>query len=207
MRLKDIKPGMAIYCTRRDQIAEIRKTGIRGLSAIDIEIYMTPPCYVIIHRNYATWEKDRENVKKLYPTVEICEFSDLVIPELTAEEVLKTFGVICDRYFDAGCGECPMMHDGECVFGALNEPDVAKKIVAICEQWKSDHEKKEPAFEWVNVCRIIRVHDNGKKECVEEIPVFKSISEGFAEWQLKEYGKEHEGDYIAVVERVCRVKK
>lgn len=86
MRLKEIKPGMAIYCTTREQIAEIRKTGIRGLNQIDIENYMTPPCYVIIYRNFATHMRRTDDVKKLYPDADICEFDDLVIPEPSAKE-------------------------------------------------------------------------------------------------------------------------
>lgn len=202
MRLKDIKHGMAIYCTRRDQIAEIRKTGIRGLVPIDIEMYMIPPCYVIIHRNYATWEKDRENVKKLYPSIKFHEFYDMILESLSAEEVLQWLF----EYEDTGrYADCfGINYDMKELKEALAPREIVEKVSRYVEMCKYCD---EPDFEWVDVCRIIKVHDNGKKECVEEIPVLKSVSEGFAEWQLKEYCKEHEGDYIAVVERVCRVKQ
>ena len=139
----------------------------------------------------------------------ITEFSDLIVPELSAEEVLRICHEIC-RGKD--CAKCEMGKN--CYAG--DEPDF-KKVVEICEQWKADHEKKEPELEWVDICRIIEIQSNGFKKCVHELDLAiegtkedKTLSDWLkrsAENELNMYISSHNGNYIAVVERVCRVKK
>ena len=64
-------------------------------------------------------------------------FTDLIIPEMSAEEVLQICSEICNG------GPCD-----ECIIGEENcfaEPySDKKKVIEICQKWKSDHEKKEP---------------------------------------------------------------
>ena len=75
----------------------------------------------------------------------------------------------------------------------------------------SKEEKKELETEWVYVVRIIKVHDNGKKECVHEVDYEPNKEYNFVEdflmAKLKEYCSEHEGNFFAVYERVCRIKE
>ena len=71
---------------------------------------------------------------------------------------------------------------------------------------------KEPEIETVDICRIIEVQPNGRKRCVHE----EDISDGELMYSgdavekcryiLKNYCKEHDGEFIAVHEVVSRVK-
>ena len=114
------------------------------------------------------------------------------------------------------CDECPLAENGETlctddVGGVkISNPD---KLISICHQWKSDHKKKEPEIETVDICRIIEIQPDGKKRCVHE----EDISDGELMYSgdavencryiLKNYCKEHDGEFIAVHEVVSRVKK
>ena len=123
-----------------------------------------------------------------------------LISELSAAEVLKICNEMCHKA--VLCSDCKM--NGNC----FTEVDSDyQKVVEVCEQWKADHEKKEPEFEWVDVCRIIKVQDNGFKKCVHEEDLSDHWKELTVEVVLKNYIATHEGNYIAVIERVCRVKQ
>lgn len=129
-----------------------------------------------------------------------------LISELSAAEVLRICNEICATREGGNCSACKMHHN--CFFDLSSD---YQKVVEVCEQWKADHEKKEPEFEWVDVCRIIEVQDNGKKVCVHEVDIKDSelpfgYKECTAEQILKEYMRIHRGNYFATVERVCRVK-
>ena len=133
------------------------------------------------------------------------EFSDLILPELTAEEVLQICNEICSSTI--ACGYCTMA--GNCFND--NDSDYSK-VVEICEKWKSDHEKKEPEIETVDICRIIEVMPNGSKRCVHEEDIVSELAFGGDECDivhkiLKRYCMEHEGEFIAVHEVVSRVKR
>ena len=126
-------------------------------------------------------------------------------PELTGEEVLRICNEICTSTLT--CVHCPM--DGNCFYD--NDSDYSK-VVEICQQWKSDHEKKELEIETVDVCRIIEVLPDGRKRCVYEEDMVSELPFGGDERQiveniLKRYCMEHEGEFIAVHEVVSRVKK
>lgn len=85
------------------------------------------------------------------------------------------------------------------------------EIVDAIKKWKSDHEKKEPEIEWGDICRIIEVQNNGVKKCVYEEDLVSNLDAGekesVVEGILKQYVTENKGEYIAVVEHICRVKK
>ena len=98
---------------------------------------------------------------------------------------------------------------------SLHNPEKAVEILA---QWKSEHEKKEPEIETVDICRIIEIQPDGRKRCVHEeymgnIPIEegkvrpsdRNIQKRCREI-LKRYCMEHEGEFIAVHEVVSRVK-
>ena len=73
----------------------------------------------------------------------------------------------------------------------------------------ADEEKKELETEWVYVVRIIKVYDNGKKECVHEVVCNIEFSDmdKVAEAELKHYCSEHEGNFFATLEHICRIKE
>ena len=137
------------------------------------------------------------------------EFSDLIMPELTAEEAIKINTQLCS----CSCVECPLYKvDGyiDCDDLCINNAEKAVKLLA---QWKSEHEKKEPEIETVDICRIIEIQPDGRKRCVHE----EDISDGELMYSgdavekcryiLKNYCKEHDGEFIAVHEVVSRVKR
>lgn len=203
MRLKEIKPGMVIHCNDRNEIKAISDAGFVGISGGLITEYMTPECYVIIKKEYADWALDK-NLALRYGN--IIEFSDLILPELTAEEAIKINTELCA----GSCDECPLYNvDGysDCDDLCIKNPEKAVKILA---QWKSNHEKKEPEIETVDICRIIEIQPDGRKRCVHEIdlnPDGEMLFKEQIEEILKRYSMEHDGEFIAVHEVVSRVKK
>ena len=82
-------------------------------------------------------------------------------------------------------------------------------VKEICAEWKSNHENKEPEIETVDICRIIEVLQDKKRVVHEETltGTYGSTKEEEAQEILKKYISEHEGNYIAVVEHVLRVKE
>lgn len=126
--------------------------------------------------------------------------------ELTAEEAIKIKTIICS---ESSCASCPI-----CLLKKGNESCAevcikrTKDVIEVLTQWKSEHGKKEPEIETVDICRIIEIQPNGKKRCVHE----EDIPEGSNEYQkrleiLTRYIMEHDGEYIAVNGVVSRVKK
>lgn len=199
VRLREIKPGMVIHCKTREE-ANILCDAV-GASSFCKEwwdSFQGKTCYKVCAKGVSCYELP-EHFEKDY----MFEFSDLIIPELSAEEVLRVYKEICSG---RDCGVCPL---GENCF--MSETMDYKKVVEICEQWKVDHEKKEPEFEWVDICRIIEIQSNGFKKCVHEQEMDSGISpenkELVAADILRRYISSHDGNYIAVVERVCRLKK
>lgn len=125
--------------------------------------------------------------------------------ELTAKEALQITAEICK---ENACNTCPFTFlKGEgntCRNGIAEHADEA---IEICKKWKADHTPIE--VEWVHVCRVIEDTGNSKR-CVyeqeideDEILPFGAY-DAIAERTLKEYMKKHEGEFFAVVERLCR---
>ena len=204
MKLKEIKPGMKIHCNSLEEYnlleEEVKRLGygklpIRGVALsgkIGEHVFHIPEDkeYKILWEYY---HDDRSYT----------EFSDLIVPEMSAEEVLQICSEICNG------GPCD-----ECIIGEENcfaEPySDKKKVIEICQKWKSDHEKKEPEIETVDVCRIIKILPD-RKMVVHEEDIKSELPFGGDERQkveeiLKRYCMEHDGEYIAVHEVVSRVK-
>lgn len=183
MRLKEIKPGMVIHCKTQEEANKLcDAVGASKRWEEYWEIYKYDTCYQIGHykmKNYGTAYSYRKS--------EITEFSDLILPELTAEEVLEICHKICRG---KSCNECLM--SGNCFVG--NEPDFTK-VIEICEQWKSDHEKKEPEIEWVY--RVFGAENYGEKFFQTEEEAIKRCEELAKSQKTKQYAR---------YERVCRVK-
>ena len=214
MKLKEIKPGMVIHCkTQEEKIALLEEADRLGYkwnnncvptdcrmiegSGMTIHFYGKNECSNFKH---ITWSDKTDGVT---------EFSDLILPELTAEEAIKLFGELCI----GSCQGCPLhrVDDYEnCFSFCFDNPEKAVEILA---KWKANHEKKEPEIETVDICRIIEIQPDGKKRCVHE----EDISDGEimyigdavenCRYILKNYCKEHDGEFIAVHEVVSRVKE
>ena len=190
MRLKEIKPGMVIHCKNLDELkallAEANRLGYRWadgtlatnvccLENTSIKFHSVGTCRPY---KYITWGEAKEGT----------EFSDLILPELTGEEVLRICNEICTSTLT--CVHCPM--DGNCFYE--NDSDYSK-VIEICDQWKSDHEKKEPEIEWVY--RVFGAENYGEKFFQTEDEAIKRCEELTKSQKTKQYAR---------YERVCRVK-
>ena len=211
MKLKEIKPRMAIHCKNDEEkkalLEEAERLGyvwiVNGKNPTDETTISGSTIHILL--KHITWSDTTEGA---------IEFSDLILPEMTAEELLN----ILNEIIHCGvrrCDECPLAENGETlctddVGGVkISNPD---KLISICQQWKANHEKKEPEIETVDICRIIEIQQDGKKRCVHE----EDISDGELMYSgdavencryiLKNYCKEHDGEFIAVHEVVSRVK-
>ena len=208
MKLKEIKPGMAIHCKNDEEkkalleeAERLRYVWIDKSRPTDFQVFESTGMTINFYKSgYITWSDDTEGVT---------EFSDLILHEMTAEEAIKIFGEICK----GSCQACPLyaVEPYEaCENLCYENPE---KIVEMLAQWKSDHEKKEPEIETVDICRIIEIQPDGRKRCVHEIdlnPDGELMYSGDAvencRYILKNYCKEHDGEFIAVHEVVSRVK-
>ena len=192
---RKIKDGTLIHCKTLEELEHlIRYTGSKQTLT-----YSKEYCYLI----------ENGEVFQEFP-IEYCkgsaivEFADLILaeePELTIDEILNICHQICAEV--NGCHSCPMK-SGNC-FKSPGEN--YEKLEEICKQWKTNHERKEPEVEWVDLCRI----KDGNKECVYEEEIEKVLPFGGYEKDeiekiFKRYCMEHEGNFFAVYEIVCRVK-
>ena len=211
MKLKEIKPGMVIHCKNDEEkkalLEEAERLGyvwiVNGKNPTDETTISGSTIHILL--KHITWSDTTEGA---------IEFSDLILPEMTADELLN----ILNEIIHCGvrrCDECPLAENGETlctddVGGVkISNPD---KLISICQQWKAYHEKKELEIETVDICRIIEIQPDGKKRCVHE----EDISDGELMYSgdavencryiLKNYCKEHDGEFIAVHEVVSRVK-
>ena len=207
MKLKEIKPGMVIHC-KNDEEKKALYQELCRIGNIRTDLYEDSfPNFK--NNRFSYLIKDLKNQTWGIADCATVEFSDLILPELTAEEAIKIFGEICK----GSCQACPLyaVEPYEaCENLCYENPE---KIVEILAQWKANHEKKEPEIETVDICRIIEIQPDGKKRCVHE----EDISDGELMYSgdavencryiLKNYCKEHDGEFIAVHEVVSRVKK
>lgn len=215
MRLKEIKPGMAIHCKNNEEkkalLEEAERLGYLWANGTKPTKAFFPSNTLVFQvydlKKYISWTGDSEKNT---------EFSDLILTELTAEEVVPILTEICNRYNEnEDCEGCPLngleriRNRNECPFTFK----YYKQVIEICEQWKAKHEKKEPEIETVDICRIIEIQPDGRKRCVHE----EDISDGELMYSgdavekcryiLKNYCKEHDGNFISVHEVVSRVKR
>ena len=189
MKLKEIKPGMKIHCNSLEEYnlleEEVKRLGygklpIRGVALsgkIGEHVFPIPEDkeYEILWEYY---HDDRSYT----------EFSDLIIPEMSAEEVLQIANEICKH--TEHCADCPMR--GSCYKAYDSDKG---KTVEVLSKWKSDHEKKEPEIEWVY--RVFGAENNGEKFFQTEEEAIKRCEELAKSQKSKQYAR---------YERVCRVK-
>lgn len=221
MRLKEIKPGMVIHCKsdkeKKALLEEAERLGYFWNESKDkpTEIRLNGIGNTIHFYDKSRY-RDHKYITWSYKTEGVTEFSDLILPELTVEEVLRISTEICNASdCDNGCPLAAELDDftKQCMICPKSLKTYSETIPIICAQWKSDHKKKKPEIETVDICRIIEVLPDGRKRCVneEEIMPDPELPYGYERDSvnqiLKRYCMEHDGEFIAVHEVVSRVKR
>ena len=200
MILKEIKPGMVIHCKNDEEKKALLEEAERlcyswrgGAKLPTEKVYEGNTIHFYAESEFAdfkhiTWSDNTEGVT---------EFSDLILPELTAEEVVPILTEICNRYNgNEDCEGCPMngleriCNGNECPFTFKDY----KQVIEICEQWKAKHEKKEQEIEWVY--RVFGAENYGEKFFQTEEEAIKRCEELAKSQKTKQYAR---------YERVCRV--
>ena len=212
MRLKPIEPGMVIHCKNDEEKKALLEEAERlGYVWYYERVKPTAKPLDQLGNTIHFYDANKQNgftadykhiTHSAHKGGDVIEFSDLILPDLSAVEAIKIFGEICK----GSCQACPLyaVEPYEaCENLCYENPE---KIVEILAQWKANHEKKEPEIETVDICRIIEIQPDGKKRCVHEETIEKPITLEVEE-TLKRYCMEHEGEFIAVHEVVSRVKK
>ena len=196
MRLKEIKPGMVIHCkTQKEKIALLEEADRLGYKWnnkwVPTDCRMIKDSGMTIHFYGKSEYTDFEHITWSDSTDGVTEFSDIILPELTAEEAIKINTELCS----GTCEECPLYNvDGysDCDDLCINNTEKAIEILA---QWKSDHEKKEPEIEWVY--RVFGAENFGEKFFQTEEEAINRCEELAKSQKTKQYAR---------YERVCRVK-
>lgn len=198
MRLKEIKPGMVVHCKTQEEAnilcdticnTIVEKSKWKGFWVN----YRESTCYKISNAGFYSYGRIAS-----YKDSNITEFSDLILPELKAEEVVPILTEICNRYNgNEYCEGCPLnglehiCNGNECPFTFKDY----KQVMEICVQWKTNHEKKEPEIEWVY--RVFGAENYGEKFFQTEEEAIKRCEELAKSQKTKQYAR---------YERVCRVK-
>lgn len=201
MRLKEIKEDMIIHCKTQEEANMLCEAlGAEDKWKAYWKYAEDETCYHIHSNDIRCYGTISSFTRK------ITEFSDLIIPEMSAEEVLQIVKKLEFEFVREYLG----LPYGKSLDGMLFDAE-PRKIIDMCEQWKSDHEKKEPEIETVDICRIIEVLPDGRKRCVHEKDIKSEFPFGGDEREkveeiLKRYCIENDGEYIAVHEVVSRVK-
>lgn len=186
MRLTEIKPGMVITCTHREEVIELwdylnKNYGTPNDDEYGIDEMLK--CYMEGYHfkiNGDEWEEVTDGG---------IPYAALLLPELSAEEVWNGLGDIDDNelfaYFQADQSE---LQRAELICMAE-----WWELADLVEKHKADHEKKEPEIEWV-----YRVE-------IEETKQYSDwITEELAIKQCENLAKET-GENVAY-RKVCRVK-
>ena len=202
MKLKEIKPGMVIHCKNDEEKKALLEEAER-LGYVWYDIKMKPTkiptsnIYNTIHFYDANKQNeftaDYKHITQSEQTGEdVIEFSDLILPELTAEEVWNGLGDVEDdeiyEYFQQSC-----------LFATRDELILRadwKDLVAIVEKHIADRKKKEPEIEWVY--RVFGAENFGEKFFNTEEEAIKRCEELVKSQKTKQYAR---------YERVCRVKE
>lgn len=209
MRLKEIKPGMVIHCKTEDELKtlldELTVLGYVWWGDGTVPNRVSFPTPILINTYFDSGVGKNITYSSVGEKKNYIEFSNLIIPELSAKEVLETMREICLVFEE--CNRCPLCSNcaiTDTLFDADN-------IIDNCTKWREEHpkeEKKELETEWVYVIRIIKVYDNGKKECVHEVVYEINLDfEKACESVLKDYCSEHKGNFFATLEHICRIKE
>ena len=195
MRLKEIKPGMAIHCKNDEEkkalLEEAERLGYKwSNTCVPTDSRMVKIAGMTIHFYGKSECANSKHITWSDKTKGVTEFSGLILPDMTAEEAIKLFGELCI----GSCQWCPLhrVDDYEnCFSFCFDNPEKAVELLA---QWKSEHEKKEPEIEWVY--RVFGSENYGEKFFHTEEEAIKRCEELAKSQKTKQYAR---------YERVCRV--
>ena len=196
MKLKDVKPGMVIHCKNDEEkkalLEEAERLGYKwSNTCVPTDSRMVEIAEMTIHFYGKSEYANFKHITWSDTTEGAIEFSDLILPELTAEEAIKLNTELCA----SSCNKCPLYDvDGyrDCDDLCIENP---QKAVEILAQWKANHEKKEPEIEWVY--RVFGAENYGEKFFQTEEEAIKRCEELAKSQKTKQYAR---------YERVCRVK-
>lgn len=210
IKLKEIKPGMVIHCSTEEEAKALFKhldeVGYTWCGGEELDNEDTgyeengeKTCYKI-HEDDTITHCYKEYF--LRQGSKITEFSDLIEPELTVEEVLRILSEATEFHCkNSICNECPFGYAnndaGVYLCGIKSFSGNEQRIIEICRQWKADHEKKEPEVEWHYTAEIHGKSFDSFKNCETKEEAIE-----FVEEELKKAGKDAWGKY----EQICRVK-
>ena len=139
MKLKEIKHCMAICCTNIEQVRELDKKMKSGKC---FEDFLPFPCYILTDgKKYYGCVQDKNFIssKNYNPVPQIVNFSDLIIPEMSAEDALLAYDQMCRENYC--CSDCP-------IYGIVGEECTHEmdghitEIIDAIKKWKYDHEKR-----------------------------------------------------------------
>ena len=191
MKLKEIKNCMAICCTNIEQVRELDKKMKSGKC---FEDFLPFPCYILTDgKKYYGCVKDKNFIssKNYNPVPQIVNFSDLIIPEMSAEDALLAYDQMCRENYC--CSDCP-------IYGIVGEECTHEmdghitEIIDAIKKWKAEHEKKEPEIEWFWKSYVVGGSDYKEADTEQEA----------MEW-CEYYAKEHP-EVECTYKSVCRVK-
>lgn len=219
IKFKEIKPGMAIHCQTEEEAEKLFKhldrLGYKWWSDESLLIedtiydrYGKNTCYFIEENKEVTYSDIGFFKSKGY---EITEFSDLIEPELTAEETIRLLAHICHN---SGCySSCPIGKIRSSQSCNEFRRDNPEKVMKVLRKYKADHEKKELEVEWYWQGMIYEIGEDGWYYQIKDGAgrydtgcECRERAEKYMENVLKKYSKTCKGSYIATVERACRLK-
>lgn len=172
MKFKEIKAGMVIHCKTQEEYFLLMKE----LERIGYVWYVThenPNHNNYFPRSICTHDDVYLNITYTEDDKKITHhFSDLIIEEMSTEEVIKIVMDFHSEKYDTGfyCSECPATSvcRGD-AFGLMNKLiNPTDKVIEACKKYKSDHEKKPVEIYWQKVVRIIKVSEYRKEVVYEE---------------------------------------
>ena len=198
MRLKEIKPGMVIHCKNDEE----KKMLLEEAERLGYVWYGTKgkPTERSVHdigdtihfydAGTNSFSADYKHITHSCQTGDsVIEFSDLIIPEMSAEEVLQIAKKLEFEFVREYLG----LPYGKSLDGMLFDAE-PRKIIDMCEKWKADHDKKEPEIEWFWKSYVV-----GGSDCKEA-----DTEQEAMEW-CEYYAKEHP-EAKCTYKHVCRVK-
>lgn len=127
-------------------------------------------------------------------------FEGLVEEELTAEEVIKLHGEMCNK---KACSDCKLSskNNGMGINCGELEKKHPDKVVEALKQYKKDNEI-ETEYIWCVQIVDVDTHILKHEEPLKGVPEDETIAE-----VLKKWCSEHEGKYYAISDRRCVVKE
>lgn len=154
MRLKKIETGMVIHVKNGEEYKELLKEAKRlgyvwisgSEIVVDREYFAPSKQYIVFHGNNEI--HDFRYIAQRFRCENAIEFSDLVLPDITAEEAIEWLST---HYSD---GEFKNAFGHEYSMGDILNHMTSGEVVEKIEQYITGHEKKEPEIETVYICRI-----------------------------------------------------